>query len=118
MPILDESRFDDLPVNHSSDLNTSVQSDTAEYGDETLDYGEPRGTYPPVGICCLCGDGFYDWGNNPSPLVVDQNSRCCDDCDITKVAPVRLIDKPDQYAYGSGIGSSVSKSRHSADITP
>ena len=40
-------------------------------------------------ICCLCGDVFYGYGNNPSPLA-RSSKRCCDMCNMTKVIPARL----------------------------
>lgn len=32
--------------------------------------------------CCICGETFEGYGNNPFPLVHrdDYSSRCCDDC--------------------------------------
>ena len=40
-------------------------------------------------ICCLCGDVFYGYGNNPAPLA-RSSKRCCDMCNMTKVIPARL----------------------------
>lgn len=37
--------------------------------------------------CCLCGDEFEGYGNNPAPL---EGDRCCDACNITKVIPARF----------------------------
>lgn len=42
--------------------------------------------------CCLCGveitDGF---GNNPRPLSIqNEEDRCCDECNSTKVIPERI----------------------------
>lgn len=31
-------------------------------------------------VCCICGNEFNGWGNNPYPLVKEDNARCCDDC--------------------------------------
>ena len=41
-------------------------------------------------ICCICGQEFNGFGNNPYPVNSDENARCCDDCNITKVIPARL----------------------------
>ena len=38
--------------------------------------------------CCLCGDLFDGFGNNPYPL--SKTGRCCDCCNATKVIPARL----------------------------
>lgn len=35
--------------------------------------------------CCICGDDFFGWGNNPWPIVKDEISRCCDDCNVLVV---------------------------------
>lgn len=40
--------------------------------------------------CCICGKKFTGWGNNPYPVVDDENARCCDMCNETKVLPARL----------------------------
>lgn len=31
-------------------------------------------------ICCICGCEFEGYGNNPYPLVNDEEVRCCDEC--------------------------------------
>lgn len=38
--------------------------------------------------CCLCGGKYWGWGNNAWPL--DNEGRCCDACNFTKVVPARL----------------------------
>lgn len=42
--------------------------------------------------CCLCGTEIEGYGNNPYPLVNedDYESRCCDFCNIFKVIPARI----------------------------
>ena len=40
--------------------------------------------------CCLCGEYFTGWGNNPWPLVNTAFDRCCDACNAEKVIPARL----------------------------
>ena len=41
-------------------------------------------------VCCICGMKFTGWGNNPYPVVEDENARCCDACNAEKVLPARL----------------------------
>lgn len=31
-------------------------------------------------ICCICGEKFLGYGNNPYPLVKKEGARCCDAC--------------------------------------
>ena len=38
--------------------------------------------------CCLCGEEFEGYGNNPAP--VKESGECCDRCNAEKVIPVRL----------------------------
>lgn len=38
--------------------------------------------------CCICGNVFTGWGNNPWP--VKEEGWCCDHCNRTKVIPARL----------------------------
>lgn len=40
--------------------------------------------------CCLCGKDFIGYGNNPWPLRENEDDRCCDECNDTKVIPARL----------------------------
>lgn len=42
------------------------------------------------GICCLCGEKYTHWGNNPWPLAKDANDICCDKCNAEKVIPARI----------------------------
>ena len=39
-------------------------------------------------ICCLCGQEFIGWGNNPQPLA--EEGACCDQCNLERVIPARL----------------------------
>lgn len=41
-------------------------------------------------ICCICGKEFIGWGNNPYPVVKDEDARCCDDCNVMYVIPARI----------------------------
>lgn len=41
-------------------------------------------------VCCICGEKFTGWGNNPYPVVDDETARCCDMCNQTRVLPARL----------------------------
>jgi len=43
-------------------------------------------------ICCICGKKFFGWGNNPYPVVEDENALCCDDCDMEYVVPARIAE--------------------------
>ena len=40
--------------------------------------------------CCICGERFIGWGNNPWPVVTDEEARCCDECNNTRVIPARI----------------------------
>lgn len=40
--------------------------------------------------CCLCGKKFTGWGNDPWPIVIEEDARCCDRCNDTFVIPARL----------------------------
>ena len=43
-------------------------------------------------ICCICGKEFEGWGNNPYPVVKDEDARCCDECNDEVVIPARIIE--------------------------
>lgn len=38
--------------------------------------------------CCICGQEFEGYGNNPWP--VKENGECCDKCNYEKVIPARI----------------------------
>ena len=40
--------------------------------------------------CVLCDNMFTGWGNNPEPVAT--SGVCCDDCDMNRVLPARLVD--------------------------
>lgn len=40
--------------------------------------------------CCLCGNTFPGFGNNPWPVDRTENARCCDECNAQKVIPARI----------------------------
>ncbi len=50
--------------------------------------------------CCICGKKFTGFGNNPWPVVRDENAVCCDECNNTKVVPER-INLVMGYEYGT-----------------
>ena len=39
--------------------------------------------------CCICGEKFEGWGNNPWP--VKEDGRCCDYCNDAVVIPARIM---------------------------
>lgn len=44
--------------------------------------------------CCICGDDFEGYGNNPSPY--KESGKCCDACNRKFVIPARLMQLQDQ----------------------
>jgi len=46
--------------------------------------------------CCLCGEFFEGFGNNPYPISIKDDDACCDDCDWGKVIPARFKQIQDQ----------------------
>ena len=40
--------------------------------------------------CCICHKIFTDWGNDPWPVVKDDDARCCDACNDRVVLAARL----------------------------
>lgn len=42
-------------------------------------------------ICCFCGKECEDeFGNNPYPADLNENARCCNECNSTIVIPERI----------------------------
>lgn len=86
----------DLNVKHEeerkkfSDVNAVADATfDAEYDDRLTEGAKPSGT------CCICGEEFEGYGNNPSP--VTDEGRCCDACNLKFVIPARieLLDEGD-----------------------
>lgn len=42
-------------------------------------------------VCCICGQSFEGYGNNPSPMKLDW--RCCDKCNERVIATRLLLSK-------------------------
>ena len=38
--------------------------------------------------CCLCGEEFEGYGNDPAPL--KESGECCDQCNAERVLPARF----------------------------
>lgn len=41
-------------------------------------------------VCCICKEEFTGFGNNPAPLPVKENDRCCDECNEQVIIPIRI----------------------------
>ena len=44
--------------------------------------------------CCICGDDFEGYGNNPAPY--KESGKCCDACNRKFVIPARLMQLQDE----------------------
>ena len=43
-------------------------------------------------VCCICGKECENkWGNNPYPVVNEEEARCCNECNEKVVVPARII---------------------------
>lgn len=40
--------------------------------------------------CCICKKRIKGWGNNPSPIIDDEDAECCDICNSDVVFPARM----------------------------
>lgn len=49
------------------------------------EYYEYKDTY-----CCICGKKIEGWGNNPWPVNIEPDARCCDDCNSSVVLEARI----------------------------
>lgn len=53
-------------------------------------------TLKMTGKCCICGNTYTYYGNNPWPVKnkdgkdFGENNRCCDNCDNLYVIPARI----------------------------
>ena len=40
--------------------------------------------------CCICGETHTGYGNNPWPVVKEDDAKCCDRCNENIVIPERI----------------------------
>ena len=83
----DYSEYDDgiqvEKVGEDFDEAFSLDYDSINAFGETLT--EAKG-----GTCCICGEHYNGYGNNPDP--VKQEGRCCDACNHKFVVPARMAE--------------------------
>lgn len=79
----------DLNVKHEEDRKKFADVDAVsnatfenEYEDRLVESAKESYT------CCICGEKFNDFGNNPSPVA--DTGKCCDACNLKFVIPARL----------------------------
>lgn len=41
--------------------------------------------------CSICGKEIKGYGNNPYPVRIGEDDRCCDECNAKYVIPVRIL---------------------------
>jgi hypothetical protein len=63
-----------------------------------------------LAVCCLCSKPYTGYGNNAQPL---SDGRCCDDCNRSKVVPLRFLDVSVEstFAQASRLAQKVSKAK-------
>lgn len=47
--------------------------------------------------CNLCGNKIFDYGNNPYPLMMNDDDRCCDLCNSKYVIPARIANATEEF---------------------
>lgn len=78
-----------------------------------------RKMFPDLGIkCCICGEPILGYGNNPYPVVKEEEARCCDLCDSMVVIPARIramfekeVPESLEYEFRSASAEAVRKYR-------
>ena len=50
--------------------------------------------------CNLCGCEIKGWGNNPAPLIENDDDRCCDSCNSMYVIPMRIYMLAHELEHG------------------
>lgn len=53
-------------------------------------------------ICVFCGKKKTGWGNSCWPIINNENSRCCDKCNLHRVIPARLASLNVKENKGDG----------------
>jgi len=79
-----------LCANCMKDVHVRFRYLKAYYGEEYfIQWLEKEEDYG-VGKCAICGNNYTFMGNNPFPIVNDEDSRCCAICDGTVVLDARI----------------------------
>lgn len=77
----------DVEVEIKEDLNPfSLEFDAVNAFGEILTEGH-------IHTCCICGEEFTGYGNNPSPVA--EEGKCCDSCNLHFVLPARIAQAAD-----------------------
>lgn len=78
-------------------LEEKYQKDSAPNENVSYNGGRKKVDSMEEHICCICGEKFKGFGNNPYPLTDDENARCCDECNTKYVITARIFGiKPDE----------------------
>lgn len=83
LEFLKSVNFDDCYIDFTDDIYTEAFEQ--EYDDINA-YGDNLAMNQK--ICCICGEPFEGYGNNPAP--VKQDGLCCDTCNRHFVIPARI----------------------------
>jgi len=59
----------------------------------------------PVGTCAICEVKYIRGGNNPNPVITDDDARCCRRCYNEIVIPARFIAVTQRYEDSLKISS-------------
>lgn len=76
-------------INKIYNYPTSYNGFDAEDYFHELVFGIGSKPVPTDYKCCLCGEPFNGYGNNPAPITYDKRLRCCNDCNVKYVIPAR-----------------------------
>lgn len=94
--ITDQTVVEDLNKEEGNNMNDIKNTEIVESEDEALflefdavnAYGETlKEDKNSKGTCCICGETFVGYGNNPAPYKT--SGRCCDACNLKFVIPAR-----------------------------
>lgn len=80
-----EDRLTDMPIQES--LTEEINPFALDF--ESINaFGESLHEAKEEHICCICGEPFEGYGNNPEPYISGENGeKCCDACNLKFVIP-------------------------------
>mgnify|MGYP003303642297 CR=1 FL=1 len=83
-----EDRLTDMPIQES--LTEEINPFALDF--ESINaFGESLHEAKEEHICCICGEPFEGYGNNPEPYVsVENGEKCCNACNLKFVIPARM----------------------------
>ena len=99
--------MEQFQYNLKSNLSAMEEKDIPKINETTKKLAEQyrKANNIPDIQCCLCDELCETYGNNPAPLIMKRDARCCNTCNSYKIIPARMAEYGQQVERGHKNGS-------------